>query len=171
MDVYDKLLSRSPFIKSPRKDEYYEPFTDIENYTIDYLIAFFEDMICFSKELGIKPLQISSLAKAVHILYSYGQIEFDGSIRIATTDESLLPAGLNAIVCTIDVDEIKLVQEGYERNEYGGDSFSSEFICIGDHDDDALLLNNVEDWNRMFINNLRAKSGLEIEDYIEIEYN
>lgn len=168
MSIYSKLPSSSPFIKSSRPDKYYEFFTDSENCAIDMLIAFFEDLIHYSKELKIKPIQISGLAKALHIFNHYGDITVDGSITISATDESTLPAYLKSFICTIDEDEIAISVEGFEKNDAGGDSFLNYYIRIGDHDEDYDIINSLDNWKQLFIETLNSNPGLEISDMIEV---
>jgi len=160
MSVYNKILSSSPFIKANRPDNHYEPFTDSENYALDMLIDFVEDLI-----------HIAALAKALHVLINYGQIEFDGSLNITATDKSTLPEYLKSMVCTIDPDEVTVSVDGFEKNDAGGDSFTNYYIRIGESDEDYDIVNSLDSWKHMFVNSMNANPGFEIIDLIEFGEN
>ena len=136
-----------------------------EKFEINFIKEFLGELIQDYKKNLTNSKTLMGLAKAFYIIDNFGKLNFDGYLRLEAGTRNKM--GSNFYVLTIYSEEIILCQEGYEKNEFGGDTVYNEYFNSLTVEGDLEEKLKLKEWKDMFYDLSQQGLKFTIDDMVE----
>ncbi|MFM2206907.1 MAG: hypothetical protein RL213_882 [Bacteroidota bacterium] len=123
-----------------------------ERNALDFIDGFLERLMQGARVYRLSGQDVMTLNQARQVLLDFGNVDFDGHLRISAQREDRI--GYRASVLEITSSQVVIGVQGSDMMETGGEAYHDIYFSVGDGQESDTLDDDLDAWETEFFDKL-----------------